>query len=198
MGGKKKAAKKAKKGDDDGEIDQSTLNEILTAKVQALKAKLVLEQERRDNSDANVEGIREEGSEMQEKMDGDWQKTREMVNKMTSIYKKMEKEYSEKIEHSEAKVHEQEQSKKKLKEEIGALEHAKEEMITQYDSKIFKLRERIDTMSTDFARMLKNTLKKMQDRIDDANQTYEGDQPGNNEGQLAAAAAAIFNGEDGE
>lgn len=34
MGGKKKAPKKAKKGgDDDGEIDQNTLNEILTAKV---------------------------------------------------------------------------------------------------------------------------------------------------------------------
>lgn len=44
MGGKKKAPKKAKKGgDDDGEIDQNTLNEILTAKVQALKARLVLE-----------------------------------------------------------------------------------------------------------------------------------------------------------
>ena len=133
MGGKKKAAKKAKKGDDDGEIDQNTLNEILTAKVQALKARLVLEQERRDNADANVEEIRGEGAEMQTTMDADWQKTREMVNKMTSIYKKMEKEYNEKIETSEARVAEQEDTKKKLKEEIGALEHAKEEMITQYD-----------------------------------------------------------------
>ena len=45
MGGKKKAAKKkgGKGGDDDGEIDQSVLHEILTAKVQALKARLVLE-----------------------------------------------------------------------------------------------------------------------------------------------------------
>ena len=56
-----------------------------------------------------------------------------MVNKMTSIYKKMEKEYNEKIETSEARVAEQEDQKKKLKEEIGQLEHAKEEMITQYD-----------------------------------------------------------------
>ena len=57
-------------------------------------------------------------------------------------------------------------------------------------------------MSTDFARMLKNTLKKMQDRIDDANQTYEGDQPGagNNEGMLSAAMADVFNGggDDGD
>jgi len=45
MGGKKKAAKKGGKGkgDDDGEIDQSTLNDILTSKVLSLKARLVLE-----------------------------------------------------------------------------------------------------------------------------------------------------------
>ena len=44
MAPKKKAQKKPKGGaDDDGEIDQNTLNEILTAKVQALKARLVLE-----------------------------------------------------------------------------------------------------------------------------------------------------------
>ena len=96
MGGKKKGGGKGKKGgkkggDDDGEIDQSTLNEILTAKVQALKARLVLEQDRRDNSDANVEAIREEGHTMQGDMDEDKQKTREMVNKMTQIYKSMEK-----------------------------------------------------------------------------------------------------------
>ena len=51
-------------------------------------------------------------------------------------------------------------------------------------------------MSTDFAKMLRTTLTKMQERIDDANQTYEGDQPGGMEGGLAAAAAQIFNGDD--
>ena len=40
-------------------------------------------------------------------------------------------------------------------------------MITQYDAEIFKLKERIDTMSSDFAKMLKTTLRKMQERIDD-------------------------------
>ena len=45
----------------------------------------------------------------------------------------------------------------------------KEEMTTKYERDIFKLKERIDTMSTDFADMLKSTYKKMQERIDDAN-----------------------------
>ena len=67
-------------------------------------------------------------------------------------------------------------------------------MMTMYEQQIFKLKERIDTMSSDFAKMLKTTLKKMQERIDDANQTYEGDQPG---GMGVEGSAAAFGGEDG-
>ena len=95
MGGKKKGGggKKGKKkgGDDDGEIDQNTLNEILTAKVQSLKARLVLEQERRDNSSANVEAMREEGETMITDNEAEKGRTKEMVSKMTSIYRQMEK-----------------------------------------------------------------------------------------------------------
>ena len=131
MGGQKKAAKKSKKGgDDDGEIDQNTMNEILTAKVGALKARLVLEQERRDNADANVETIREDGEIMHGSMDVSQDKTREMVTKMTQIYKSMEKSYNEKIETSESKVEGQERDKKKLKMDIAELIQAKEDMIT--------------------------------------------------------------------
>ena len=66
--------------------------------------------------------------------------------------------------------------------------------MTEYEQSIFKLKERIDTMSSDFAKMLKTTLKKMQERIDDANQTYEGDQPGNGP---EGAAAGGFEGTPG-
>ena len=54
---------------------------------------------------------------------------------------------------------------------------AKDIMVQEMDEKLTKLQQRIDTMSSDFAEMLKSTLNKMQERIDDANQTYE-DQPG--------------------
>ena len=62
-------------------------------------------------------------------------------------------------------------------------------MMTRYERDIFKLKERIDTMSTDFALMLKSTYKKMQERIDDANQTYEADHPGLGEGGSYGGAA---------
>ena len=105
MGGKKKAGGKKKGGkkggDDDGEIDPAVLNDILTAKVMSLKARLVLEQERRDNADCNIDAIREEGITMTDTMGEDKGRTREMVTKMTSIYKNMEKMHNTKIEEDE-------------------------------------------------------------------------------------------------
>ena len=122
MGGKKKGGKKKaggkKGGDDDGEISQDILNDILTAKVMSLKARLVLEQDRRDNADSKVEEIREEGETMTETMADDKVRTREMVTKMTQIYKSMEKQYNEKIEMHETEVENQEKTKKALKEDI--------------------------------------------------------------------------------
>ena len=183
MGGKKKGGGgkkggKKKGGDDDGEIDPGVLNDILAGRVAILKAQLVREQERRDAAESSIDLIRDDANEMNTNMDGDHQKTREMVSKMTQIYKNMEKGFNEEIAKHEAEVAQQERTKKSLKEEIGQLQQAKEDMITDYEGKIFMLKERIDTMSSDFAKMLKTTLKKMQERIDDANQTYDGDQPG--------------------
>ena len=54
-------------------------------------------------------------------------------------------------------------------------------MLQQKSADLKTLQERIDTMSSDFAEMLKTTLHKMQERIDDANQTYV-DENGNPEG----------------
>ena len=56
-GGKKKGG--GKKGDDDGEINQDELHDMLKAQVDALRTRLVLEQERRDNADSKRDEIRE-------------------------------------------------------------------------------------------------------------------------------------------
>lgn len=44
------------------------------------------------------------------------------------------------------------------------------------EEEIGVLKDRIDVISSNFAELLKSTLTKMQERIDDANQNYEGDQ----------------------
>ena len=46
-------------------------------------------------------------------------------------------------------------------------------MIKEKDAQISESKKRIDEMSSDFAKMLKNTLAKMQDRIDFGIQSFE-------------------------
>ena len=57
MGAKKKGTKKGK-GDGEDKYDPSQMNLILSAQVQSLKERLVLEQERKDKSKAKEEQIR--------------------------------------------------------------------------------------------------------------------------------------------
>ena len=58
---------------------------------------------------------------MTEQMDKDKDTTRDMVTKMTQIYKSMERTYNDKIEMHEKEVEEQDLTKKQLKEEIQQL-----------------------------------------------------------------------------
>ena len=46
-------------------------------------------------------------------------------------------------------------------------------MTAQKDDEIAELKRRIDEMSSDFAEMLKDTLTKMQERIEFANKDWE-------------------------
>ena len=53
-------------------------------------------------------------------------------------------------------------------------------MIAEKDADIREQEKRIDEMSSDFAKMLKNTLAKMQDRIDFGIQSFEEEGAGKN------------------
>ena len=93
MGGKKKGGgggKKGKKGGDDDEINQDDMYQVLVNKVAALKSRIFLEQERRDNALATTEEIREKETKLDKDMDDHHDKTKEQVNAMTKIYKNME------------------------------------------------------------------------------------------------------------
>ena len=182
MGGKKKAGgKKAKKGDDDGEINPEEMYDILKAQVETLKSRIVLEQERRDNAISRKEEMRiaEEGlGAQQEEHKED---TRSTVKAMTKIYRTMETKQNEAIADKQEAVAAQESEIAKLKQDIEKIKADKEEMLKKKEEDLATLQQRIDTMSSDFAEMLKTTLHKMQERIDDANQTYV-DENGNPEG----------------
>jgi hypothetical protein len=55
----------------------------------------------------------------------------------------------------------------------------KEQIRDEKDEEIRKLKKNIDEMSSDFAEMLKDTLTKMQERIEFANKNWEDDTDAN-------------------
>ena len=99
-GGKKKGGK----GDDDGEINADQLYDMLKAKVDALKSKIALEQERRDNADSKREEITEDQQTMSNDMDEDKEHTRTVVTQMTRTYKNMEEGLNRQIDENRETV----------------------------------------------------------------------------------------------
>jgi len=60
-----------------------------------------------------------------------------------------------------------------LKDQYEKLNNQKLEIEKEKNDEIKELKKRIDDMSSDFAEMLRDTLHKMQDRIEIANKEWE-------------------------
>lgn len=67
-------------------------------------------------------------------------------------------------------------------------------MVRKQDE-IGTLKDRMEQISSNFTELLKQTLTKMQERIDEANQTFEGDQPQPLSGDVYGGAASFEGGD---
>ena len=177
MGGKKK--KGGKPSGDDDKYDPTQMTLILVAQVQSLKERLVLEQERKDKSLKTVDDIRSNEQDLCKSLEQQQSNTKMIVNEMTEQYKRMEKRLQERIDTLNKDVAIQKDDISRLDNSIGQLKNEKEDMISQKDDEIRELKKRIDEMSSDFAEMLKDTLTKMQERIEFANKQWEDDNDAN-------------------
>lgn len=178
MAPKKKPAKGGKGGDDEGP-DQAEMNGILEAQVESLKQRLVMQQERYNRSMAKQEEIQIEEGKMDEEMTKHKGQTFEMVKSMTHTYREMEKGLQTTIDNHQIRVRGQDEQKRRLKEEIAALQQAKIEMENQKNAEIRKLKEQLDEVSSDFANLLKNQLNKFQQRVVQGHQSFEQNQESN-------------------
>ena len=121
MGAKKKnKGKGAKgKGGDDDEINPADMNLVLKAQVESLKQRLVLEQEMRDKSLSKEHEIRANEADMSKELDEHRTKTADIVQKMTGIYRSMQRQLDDQIAKQEEQKKEQEDEMKSLKDEIA-------------------------------------------------------------------------------
>ena len=85
----------------------------------------------------------------------------------------MQEELTDKINKLERDVTDNDESILTLKEHYEKMNAEKQDIEKQKNEEIKELKKRIDDMSSDFAEMLRDTLHKMQDRIDIANKQWE-------------------------
>ena len=169
--------KGAKKNDDEGP-DPNRINTALKTECDFLKAKIVSEQERRDKAESNQKAFRDRIVELDEEFTDERDKTKKIVDDMKRQYKTMQDDLNEKITNLEGQANEHESDIKAKDDNISLLEQQIKEECFQKDQQIEQLQKQIDEMSSDFAEMLKQTLSKMQERIELANVKWDDEDDG--------------------
>ena len=170
---------KGNKNEDEGP-DPNRINIALKNEGELLQRMIVSEQERQDSAKFNENELRNRLKELEIKRTQEEDRTKKIVDDMKRQYKIMQDDYEAKIETNEKEVAEQEADIQRKDEQIALLEQEIKEEWIKKDQQIEQLQKQIDEMSSDFAEMLKQTLSKMQERIELANVQWDNDDDNEN------------------
>ncbi|MBS1889936.1 MAG: hypothetical protein JST59_01470 [Actinobacteria bacterium] len=155
--------KKSKK--DTGVDEDADKVELLNNKIHTLQKQLVTEQEKADGIRGAENELRERVMYLDKDLNNEKDKLKTITTAMTHQYKQMQKEYGDELNSLTKKIGERENDLKKSEEQITQTRKEQEECIKNKEVEISELKKRIEDMSVDFAKMLKETLEKMQERI---------------------------------
>lgn len=128
-----------------------------------------MESTRADSSKASENEKRHRELQLEKQLKDEEKRTRDIIADMTRQYKSMFEELTEKINKLENDVVTNDEIIDDLKIQLDKSKQDKMEKEKVKNEKISKLMQEIDKLSGDFADMLKETLGKMQDKIDVAN-----------------------------
>jgi chromosome segregation ATPase len=164
---KKKGGKKGKgKGGDDELEKAKDEARMMTLQVEILQAKLVEQKEKADNAKASEHEVKSKLFELEKQYREEEDSRFMIITNMTRQYKSLEQQLEAEKNELKKKVREQEETIAMKESEILTLQKEKKEELEKKDEEIRDLRQKIQDMSSEFARMLRETLDKMQDRIE--------------------------------
>lgn len=138
-----------------------------------------MEQTRADSSKASENEKRHRELQLEKQLKDEEKRTRDIIADMTRQYKSMFEELTEQINKLERKVVDNNEIIEDLKEQYEKLNNEKLEIEKQKNEEIKEYKKKIDDMSSDFAEMLRDTLHKMQERIEIANREWEAENDAN-------------------
>ncbi len=103
----------------------------------------------------------------------------DIVADMTRQFKSMQEELAQRIADLSDQSSKNQETIQYLEMEYQRLSQEKAEVENQKNEEIKELKRRIDEMSSEFAEMLRETLHKMQEKIDLANKQWEDENDAN-------------------
>jgi len=170
---KAKKGKDKKKGDDEVKDKSKDMNFILSVQLETLQQKLIYEQERAERARANQDRLKIRFGEL----DGSFKKEKEkrdrIAEDMNRQYETMQNDLLNEIRELEEQVAKSEQILRDKTQDHGELKRKREGDLEKKDEEILELKKKIEEMSAEFANMLKDTLDKMQERIELAKNDFD-------------------------
>jgi predicted RNase H-like nuclease (RuvC/YqgF family) len=163
--GKGKGKKKGDKGGDELEKLQGQVH-LLMAQTEILQKQLIIETEKADHAKSSENEERTRLMELNRCFKEEEETRFDIISDMTRQYKSMQQELQKENSDLKKLVKEQDLTIEQKEQEITNITREKDMELLKKDDEIRDLRRKIEEMSSDFARMLKETLEKMQQRID--------------------------------
>ena len=170
---------KGGKAEEEG-LDPNRINIALKNEWELLQRMIVSEQERQDSAKYNENELRNRLKELEIKRTEEEDRTKKIVDDMKRQYYDLQVKLNKQIDDNQAQVTQFEADIQNKDEQIALLEQEIKEEWIQKDQQIEQLQKQIDEMSSDFAEMLKQTLSKMQERIELANVQWDNDDDNEN------------------
>ena len=103
----------------------------------------------------------------------DQKRTHDIIADMTRQYKSTEDELNQQLSRLDQREEQNAEIIKDLKEQYKTIADEKANRQKEKEEELAQLHTYINTMNQNFSQMLKSTLTKMKDRINQANRTWE-------------------------
>ncbi|CAK92040.1 unnamed protein product (macronuclear) [Paramecium tetraurelia] len=155
-----------KKQKDDGAQNNAAKITMLDFEAKRLQMRIVEEQMRADRSKTQEMQLQQKYLSLEKDFKGEKDKLFNISTDMNRQYKQMQDELLKDINELNSTVKEKDEVIKTKEQQITDYRANYEEKLKKKDQDIAELRKKIDDMSLEFADMLKETLNKMQERIE--------------------------------
>eukprot|EP01017_Pseudomicrothorax_dubius_P039222 TRINITY_DN5983_c0_g2_i1.p2 TRINITY_DN5983_c0_g2~~TRINITY_DN5983_c0_g2_i1.p2 ORF type:complete len:189 (+),score=61.76 TRINITY_DN5983_c0_g2_i1:68-634(+) len=164
----KKPGKPKKKPDDPTKLSGRPLAEMTHATLRALQQRLVMEQEIADKERAAENELRGRMFEHEEDQKRERDRLTSIVADMTRQYKSMQEELNREITVLKAKTVEQDDEMRIKERRFTEISNKKKMELDEKETQVNELKRALDDLTSKFAAMLKETLEKLEKKIETA------------------------------